>query len=125
MATQTPTIHSFNEVKRFKEVIHYELINVNNGKSQLSEKLNLSKDRNCAKSSPTYWITERTKDGKKWQSQSLTGLFKSVKPFFYKGDADKRKHLLIFKFSYNANNLIVYYYKDFYTPKFNQIINQL
>jgi hypothetical protein len=125
MATQTPIIHSFNEVKRFKEVIHYELINVNNGKSQLSEKLNLSKDRNCAKSSPTYWITERTKDGKNWQSQSLTGLFKSVKPFFYKGDADKRKHLLIFKFSYNANNLIVYYYKDFYTPKFNQIINQL
>jgi hypothetical protein len=125
MATQKPIIHSFKEVKRFKGVIHYELINVYNGKPQLSTKLNLSKDRNCAKSSPTYWITERTKDNKKWQTQSLTGLFSSHKAFYYKGDADKRKHLLLFKFSNNADNLIVYYYKDFYTPNFKQIINQL
>ena len=62
MATQNPIIHSFKEVKRFKEVIHYELINIYNGKPQLSTKLNLGKDRNCAKSSPTYWITERTID---------------------------------------------------------------
>jgi hypothetical protein len=125
MATQNPIIHSFKEVERFKEVIHYKLINVYNGKPQLSEKLNLSKNRNCAKSSPVYWIKERVPDDKKWQPQSLTGLFSSDKPFYYKGDAEKRKHLLIFKFSYNANNLIVYYYKDFYTPNFNQIINQL
>mgnify|MGYP000206333501 CR=1 FL=1 len=125
MATQKPIIHSFKEVKRFKEVIHYELINVYGGKPQLSKKLNLSKNRNCAKSSPDYWIKERTKDNKKWQSQSLTGLFNSDKLFYYTGDANKRKHLLIFKFSHNANYLIVYYYKDFYTPNFNQIINQL
>jgi hypothetical protein len=95
MATQNPIIHSFKEVERFKEVIHYKLLNVYNGKPQLSEKLNLSKDRNCAKSSPSYWIKERTIDNKKWQSQSLIGLFSSDKPFYYKGDADKRTFINI------------------------------
>ena len=42
MATQNPIIHSFKEVERFKEVIHYKLINVYNGKPQLSEILSLS-----------------------------------------------------------------------------------
>jgi hypothetical protein len=125
MATQNPIIHKFKEVKRFTSTIHYELINVHSGKPQLSEKLNLSKDRNCAKSSPAYWIRERTIDNKKWQSQSLTGLFSSGESFCYVGDADKRKHLLIFKFSHDAKYLIVYYYKDFYTPNYKQIINQL
>jgi hypothetical protein len=127
MATynQAPIIHSYKEVKRYKSTIHYQLVNVFNDEPQLSKKLNLSKDRNCAKSSPSYWIKERTTDNKKWQPQSLTGLFSSPKPFYYTGDANKRKHLLIFKFSHNANNLLVYYYKDFYTPNFNQIINHL
>jgi hypothetical protein len=66
MATHipNPVIHLFKEVNegKYKSVRHYDLVSVRNGKTQLSEKVNLSKDRKFAQSMPDYWL--KKKEGK-------------------------------------------------------------
>ena len=123
MATQsnTPIVHVYKEINKgkYRSVKHYELVEVENGTNQLTDKLNISKDRRCAKSDPTYWLQIR-KDNK-WVKPRLTGLFKTKHPNIYKGDVSNRRHLLIMEFSNNMEVFKVYYYKNFYTSHIDNL----
>lgn len=117
MATQIPTpiIHVYKEVNtgKYKTTQHFNLVEVKKGQNYISEKLNISVNRNCALSMPAFWL--KIHNGKKWITPFLTGLFKTKKPNIYYGDVDKRTHLLIFVFSDNKENLKVYFFKNYYT----------
>lgn len=122
MATQTPqpVTHIYKEVNKGKHlsVKHFELAEVLNGNSQLSELINISKNRNCAMSMPDYWL--KIRQGAKW-SKCITGLFKTGNKNLFKGDRDKKQHLLIFKFS-DADILTVFYFKNYYTRDLSDVI---
>lgn len=124
MATQKPIIHVFSEINvgKFKSVKHYELIDVKNGTTQLSNLINISKDRNCAQSMPDYWL--KIKNGNKW-SNCITGLFKTGIQNIYKGDTQKKKNLIIFKFSDNSETLTAYLFNNYYTRDLSNIINHI
>lgn len=126
METQIPQpiIHVFKEVNKgkYSSVRHYELSEVKNGTTVLSNKINISKNRNFALSMPDYWL--KIRQGKKW-SKWLTGLFKTETKDVYKGDIEKRKHLVLFKFIDTQNTLIINYYPNYYTTNINGIIKHI
>ena len=120
-ATINPIVHVFSEINegKYASVKHYEFIQVKNGTNQLSELLNISKNRNCAQSIPIYWL--KIRNGKKW-SKCLTGLFSTTEKNIYKGDTDKKKNLVLFKFSDNAKTLTVYLYPNYYTKDLSDLL---
>lgn len=123
MATQ-PIKHVYTEINKgkYKSVKHFELVEVLNGKPQLSKLLNLSKNQNCALSIPDYWLKARQDN--KW-SKCITGLFKTNIKNIYKGDVDKRKHLLLFKYNVECRELIVNYFKNYYTDDLNSVLTYI
>lgn len=124
-ATPRPIVHVFKEynIGKFKTTRHYELETVSNGTNQLTDIINISKDRNCAQSMPEYWVQIR--DSNKWKKPRLTGLFKTGVNHIFKGDTQKRKNLVLFKFSDNAETLTIYFYSNFYTKDITTIINTI
>jgi len=122
MATQTPqpVTHIYKEVNKgkYRSVKHFELVKVLNANSQLSDLINISKNRNCALSMPDFWL--KIRQGNKW-SNCITGLFKTDIQNIYKGDVNKRKHLLIFKFN-DEVTLTVYYFENYFTNDLSNIL---
>jgi hypothetical protein len=123
MATQTPhpVTHVYKEINegKFKGAKHYELKEVINGTPQLSELINIGKDRNCAQSMPVYWL--KIRNGNKW-SKYITGLFKTRFNSVYKGNLEKKKHLIVFKFSTDAKTLTAFVFKDYYTKDISSLL---
>ncbi|WP_298527837.1 hypothetical protein [uncultured Christiangramia sp.] len=116
MATKypNPIIHTYREINpgKYRSVKHYELKNLSGGANQLSETLNIQKDRQFAKSMPEYWLKKRI--GKKW-SKPVTGLFQTEIENIYFGDSDYKKNLIFVHFSENQDEVTIFYYKEFYT----------
>lgn len=121
MGTATPITHVFSEINvgKFKSVKHYALIEIRNETTPLSKLINISEDRNCAKSTPDYWL--KIKNSNKW-SNCITGLFKTGLKNIYKGDTNKKKNLIVFIFSDNAKTLTIHFFKDYYTTNLNNVI---
>tara|TARA_R110000796_G_scaffold115788_2_gene227931 strand:+ start:1412 stop:1837 length:426 start_codon:yes stop_codon:yes gene_type:complete len=121
-ATKHTTLHyKASNLGRFKSTIHYELTNVSTGDindTDLTEKLNLSDDRDCAKSSPTYWLQVRQES--KWRKPRLTGLFATEYRDIFKGDTRTSKNKVIFKFSKNKEELTIYFFQNLHFPRFYQ-----
>lgn len=119
--THTPTVHVYKEINigKYRTTKHFELVEVIGGNPILSNKLNLSVNRNCALSIPDYWVKEHV--GTKWAKRWLTGLFKTGKHNLFYGDTQKKKNLLFFQFAEGRNELKVYYFKNFYTKNFIQL----
>jgi hypothetical protein len=117
-----PSIYIYKEINagKFSTTKHYELVNHNNDDNSLTNLIKISKDRGFAKSLPIYWLN--TKTDKKWNKRNLTGLFKTSITNLFKGDIDKKKNLLLFKFSEGANSLTIYCFKDYYTSTLNDVI---
>ncbi|WP_040254132.1 hypothetical protein [Psychroserpens mesophilus] len=124
-ATPKPIVHIFKEynIGKFKTTRHYKLEKVLNGSNQLTDIINISKDRNCAQSMPDYWLQVR--EGKRWKKPRLTGLFRTGKNFIYKGDTDNRTNLVLFKFSESAEALTIYFYSNFYTKDITSLLNTI
>ncbi len=123
MATiPTPTVHSYTEINpgKYAEVKHYELKEVTNGNPILSNLINVSKDRKFARSNPEYWL--KIKEGKKWKTPALTGLFKTDFPYIFKGDSQYKKNLIIAIFTKDASQVNIYYFKDYYTHDLRRLI---
>lgn len=120
----TPTVHYFREVNpgKFSSVKHFELYKVENGTSLLSEKINLSNDRQCARSSPDYWL--KIREDSKW-SKPVTGLFKTSIENIYYGDCNFKRHLIILKFSTDKSRLTVYFFRNFYTTDLKQVLTSI
>lgn len=123
MATQTPkpVIHVYKEfnVGKCKTVKYYELIECSNTPI-FTTQIHISLNQNCAQSTPDYWL--KIREGKKW-GRYITGLFKTHFPSIYKGDTQRKKNLVIFKFSHNENILTIECFKDYYTNDLNKIIS--
>jgi hypothetical protein len=124
-ATPKPIVHVFKEynIGKFKTTKHYQLETVSNGSNQLTDIINISKDRNCALSMPDYWLQIR--EGNKWKIPRLTGLFKTGANLIYKGDTKKRTNLVLFKFSDNAESLAIYFYSNFFTKDTTALLNTI
>jgi hypothetical protein len=124
MATQTPqpVIHIYKEINggKHKTVKHYDHIQVKDGSTKLTNLINVSKNQNCAQSMPTYWLKER--GAKKWNRNYTTGLFKTSANLIFKGDTDKKKNLVLFKFSDNAKTLTIYLYPNYFTKDLSELI---
>lgn len=122
MATQTPkpTIHVYKEINvgKFKTVKHYELSECH-GNPVLPSLINISKNQDCAKSMPDYWL--RIREGNKW-GKYVTGLFKTPQRFTYWGDTDKKKNLVLFRFSDDTSTLIIGYFENFYTSDLRNLL---
>lgn len=111
MAT-SPIIHIYHEINigKYATVKHFELKETLNGSSELSPLLNIADNRNFAFSKPIYWVKER-REGT-WIKPHLTGLFETRGKNLFWGDANHKKHLLLFKFDEIKNRLIVFYFKN-------------
>ncbi|WP_431159092.1 hypothetical protein [Winogradskyella poriferorum] len=120
-ATPQPILHVFKEynIGKFKTTRHYKIESVTNGVNQLTDIINISKDRKCAQSMPAYWLQIR--EGKKWKKPRLTGLFNTIKYNVFKGDIDKKRHLVLFQFSDKANTLTIYYFQNYYTTNLSNV----
>jgi hypothetical protein len=122
MATHIPNpiTHLFKEVNegKYRTVRHYDLVSVKNGKTQLSDKINLGKDRKFAQSMPAYWL--KIKQGKTW-SKSIIGLFKTNRSNVYKGNSERKKNLIVIKFSNDEKQVTMYFFKDFFTRNLNDV----
>ncbi len=127
MATQTqkPNVYVFNEINigKYKGVKHYELNEQTTSSEKLGRYLNISVNRKFALSNPDYWV--KVKEGKKWKTHCLTGLFKTNFKEVYKGDADRKKHLLLFKFVDNQTKVIVYYFENYFTNDLSNVSQQI
>ena len=125
----TPIMHIYKEIKigKFETVRHYELENIENGTTQLSTNIKISINRHFNNSKVDYLVHQRNPN--KWDSRSTTGLFSfGNDEIYYYGDIHKnkvKKHILVFKYSDDKQTLIIYYFKDYYTPKIDLLINQL
>ena len=124
MATNVPhpIIHIYKEVNigKYKTTKHFELSELKNGIPLLSERINLSKNRNFALSNPDYWL--KIRQGNKW-SRNITGLFKTNVRFVYWGDHDHRKNLIIFEFSDDAATLTAYYFQNYFTRDLSHVLH--
>jgi hypothetical protein len=109
----TPIINQFNEINKGKYLgtKHFELERKTNSKEIISPKIRLAVNRSFAKSLPTYWLSFRPLN--KWVS--ITGLFKTSIPYYFKGDADNKKHLIIARIDEIKNTFVLFYFKDYYT----------
>ena len=123
MRTQ-PIIHRFTEVNigKYRSVKHYDLQTVENGTTQLTNQINISANRECAKSMPLYWV--KVREGKKWSSW-ITGLFKTNIKGILKGDINHKQHLVIFRFSNDMNELTVYYFQNYFTRDTDRIVERI
>jgi hypothetical protein len=121
MATQTPTTYIFQEINigKYNSVKHYDIVSHNGTQNNLSSLLNISKNRNCAQSTPDYWL--KIKQDKKW-SRCLTGLFKTSTQNIFRGDLHKKKDLLLFKFSSNADTLTVCHFENYFTADLSNVL---
>jgi hypothetical protein len=123
MTTKTPkpSVYIYIEINvgKFSTTKHYELVNQID-ENKLTNRIKVSKDRGFAKSLPVYWLDTRTDN--KWDKISLTGLFKTSVTNLFKGDTEKKKNLLLFKFSEDTNSLTVYFFKDYYTSNLKDVM---
>lgn len=122
MATQTPhpVTHVYKEVNegKYKSVKHYELQECN-ATPIFSSIINISINQNCAQSMPDYWL--KIREGNKW-TKYITGLFKTCFPSIYKGDTERKKNLVVFKFSRDKRHLTIEFFKDYYTNDLSKVI---
>ena len=84
--------------------------------------INISKDRQCASSNPSYWLKIREEN--KW-SKNITGLFLTKEKNLFRGDHNKRKSLMLFRFSDNAETLTIFFFKDFFTGNLSEVLKQI
>mgnify|MGYP003603399936 CR=1 FL=1 len=121
-----PTIHVYKEINegKFKTTKHYEIVEVENGTQKLSDLINVIVNRGFAKSAPDFWLKIRI--GKRWEN--FTGLFKTSTPGLYfgdKGNSNRKEDLLIIKLSNDERDIIVYYFKNYYTANLSGVLKTI
>ncbi|MCM8568875.1 hypothetical protein NE848_05770 [Gramella jeungdoensis] len=119
-----PIIHTYTEINKgkYRSVRHFELKTVKNGKSVLSDRINLQKDRQFAKSFPKYWL--KIRKGKKW-SRPITGLFDTDRPNLFHGDSQYKKHLIIVHIPNQSGQVSIYYFQNYFTLNHADIVTQI
>jgi len=126
MATKNPKpiVHTFTILNsgEFKSVKHYSLKSIDGGKNQISNRINVQKDRKFAKSMPDYWLKKRLE--KKW-SAPITGLFQTKHKNIYHGDCNFKKHLLLVHITDDQDKITIFFYKGFFTLDRDNLIDEV
>ena len=112
-------IYSEVNIGKYRSVKHYEYVPKDRIQNKLSILLNISDNRLCALSMPEYWL--KIREGKKW-SGCITGLFKTEHHSIFKGDRDKKKHLILFKFLDDFQTLEIKYFQNYYTRDLRSLL---
>ena len=118
----TPTISKFKEINvgKFTSTQHFEIF-THTEIAPETEKINLSKDRQFAKSLPNYWLSYRL--NKRWRR--VTGLFKVDNTDYYKGDKGYKigeKHLIIALLDSDGREVTIYTFENYYSKDVAQAI---
>jgi hypothetical protein len=108
-----PIVNQFNEINigKYLGTRHFEIDYLKNVPNILSPKIRIAVNRSFAKSLPKYWLSFRPH--KKWIS--TTGLFQTATPKYYKGDAEKKRHLIICRVDEYNNTVILFYFSNYFT----------
>ncbi|MDN3664461.1 hypothetical protein ACFFU1_14210 [Algibacter miyuki] len=122
MATQTPqpVTHVYKEINegKYKSVKHYELQKCS-ANPVFSNLINISVNQNCAQSMPVFWL--KIREGNKW-TKYITGLFKTSKKNVYKGDTQRKRNLVVFRFSEDYSTLTIEFYQNYYTTDLRKFL---
>jgi hypothetical protein len=118
----TPTISKFKEIKigKFTTTQHFEIVKHTQDAPE-TERINLSKDRQFAKSLPNYWLSYRYNN--RWKR--ITGLFKVEDTNYYKGDKGYKigeKHLIIALLDADKREVTTYTFENYYTKDVDEVI---
>jgi len=119
----TPVIHTYQEINigKYVEVRHFDIVYPKEPIKLLSKKINISINRNCAKSRPLLWV--KVHNGKKWVSPCLTGLFSTKYKNIYVGDINSRKHLILCEIRKNV--LTTYVFVNYHTTDLRNVMHFL
>ncbi|MCF1421041.1 hypothetical protein [Mangrovimonas futianensis] len=115
--------YNYKEVNvgKYSTTRHFELVYHSGENDIFSEKIKITNDRGFAKSNPDYWVTE--KNDRKWNKQTLSGLFKTDISNIYHGDTKRGKTLLIFEFLKDEHELNLYYVENHTRKDLDQVLN--
>ena len=130
MATQIPQpiTLAYAEINKgkYKSVRHFELFENSSVKYLLSDRINIRKDRGFGRSMPDYWL--RAWENGRWSKTPISRLYKIDRETFYFGYLGEKKHLLIYKFSEDLGDLMIYYFENYFTNNLTKpldLISQL
>ena len=120
-----PIIYVYKEINvgKYSTTKHFELVNQTNDFNKLTDQVKITKDRCFARVQPVYWLHTRTDH--KWDKTCLTGLFKTSITNLFIGDTEKKKNLLLFKFSSTADTLTIYCFKNYYSLDIKEALKYL
>ena len=130
MAKHNPIKTVFKEVKRFKQVRHYQSENKAIQTNLLTSLINISKDREFNNSKGVlYWL--KIREVKKWSS-NITGLKRTKNNFVFFGDIPTKRngifkptHLLIFVFNHQGTAVNIYLFNNYYPLNKRELQNVL
>jgi hypothetical protein len=111
----TPTISKFKEINvgKYTTTQHFEIVKSTQDEPE-TEKINLARDRQFAKSLPDYWLSYRLNN--RWRR--ITGLFKVDYTNYYKGDKGYKvgeKHLIIALLDADNREVTTYTFTGYYS----------
>jgi hypothetical protein len=111
----TPTISKFKEINvgKYSTTQHFEIVKPTQDEPE-TEKINLARDRQFAKSLPNYWLSYRLNN--RWRR--ITGLFKVDNTNYYKGDKGYKvgeKHLIIALLDADDREVTTYTFTGYYS----------
>ena len=118
----TPTISKFKEINvgKYTTTQHFEIVKSTHDEPE-TEKINLARDRQFAKSLPDYWLSYRLNN--RWRR--ITGLFKVDDTNCYKGDKGYKvgeKHLIIALLDADNREVTIYTFENYYTKNVDEAI---
>ena len=110
-----PTISKFKEINigKYTTTQHFEIVKPTQDEPE-TEKINLARDRQFAKSLPNYWLSYRLNN--RWRR--ITGLFKVDNTNYYKGDKGYKvgeKHLIIALLDADDREVTTYTFTGYYS----------
>lgn len=118
-----PTVYHYVLDRKFGEVWHYNLLHCSSNTPELTPRLNISLNRNFAKSKPIYWIRERL--GNKWTQTCTTGLFKTIYPNVYRGDLNRKKDLVIASQNIDSKTIRIFVFPDYFSYDLEPVFEYL
>ena len=124
MAAKKPITYIFQEINKGKNksIRYYKFSSHDGSTNNLGRQLGLHKNRKW--SQYEYDYTLNIKESKNWNG-CLIDMVKTSTKYIFKGHLNKKKHLLLFRFSTNADIITVYYYENYFTRNLAKLIKQL
>ena len=124
MAAKKPITYVFKEISKGKNknIRYYKFLSYNGSANNLGGELSIHKNERWLQSASGY--TLKIKEANNLKGCSIDMIKTSTK-YIFKGHLNKKKHLLLFRFSTNADIITVYYYENYFTINLASLIKNL